>query len=348
MCKGRGQLRYQQGFLTVARTCGQCMGEGQIIKSPCKVCSGEGRIAQERTLKVRIPPGVDEGAQLRVTGEGEGGVAGGPPGDLYVVLHVKQHPFFTRQGNDLYCALPLTFAQAALGAEVDVPILNGVAQLKVHAGTQNGDVLRLRGKGMPSLHARGRGDACYSVVVEVPRKLTSKQRELLEEYQRVSSGEEQGPLVGGFLESLKKLRRLTAGLAARNSAQLTRAPGRRPFGLSCDARGRGAEFGQPGVSTSACPKLALSARGIHAFPWDQLARGALLRQSGVLASPAGTPDMQPGLLAGAPRRCEGRAPRARRPTASLDRLTPGRPGCPPLSQFARVPALPLHPLRPGR
>jgi molecular chaperone DnaJ len=204
-CKGRGQLRYQQGFLTVARTCSQCMGEGQIIKNPCKVCSGEGRVAQERTLKVRIPPGVDEGAQLRVTGEGEGGLAGGPPGDLYVVLHVRQHPFFTRQGNDLYCALPLTFPQAALGAEVDVPVLNGVAQLKVPVGTQNGDVLRLRQKGMPSLHGRGRGDACYGVVVEVPRKLTGKQRELLEEYQRVSSGEEQGPLVGGFLESLKKL-----------------------------------------------------------------------------------------------------------------------------------------------
>jgi molecular chaperone DnaJ len=204
-CKGRGQLRYQQGFLTVARTCAQCSGAGQIIKSPCKTCSGEGRKAQERTLKVRIPPGVDEGAQMRIAGEGEGGLAGGPAGDLYVVLHVRQHAFFTRQGNELYCALPLTFAQAALGAEVDVPVLNGVAQIKVPAGSQNGDVLRLRGKGMPGLHGRGRGDACYTVVVEVPRKLTGKQREVLEEYQRVSSGEEQGPLVGGFLESLKKL-----------------------------------------------------------------------------------------------------------------------------------------------
>ena len=162
-------------------------------------------MAQERTLKVRIPPGVDEGAQMRITGEGEGGWAAARPGDLYVVLHVRPHAFFTRQGNELYCALPLTFPQAALGAEVDVPVLSGVAQLKVPAGTQNGDVLRLRGKGMPGLHGRGRGDACYTVVVEVPRKLTGKQRELLEEYQRVSSGEEQGPLVGGFLESLKKL-----------------------------------------------------------------------------------------------------------------------------------------------
>jgi molecular chaperone DnaJ len=204
-CKGRGQLRYQQGFLTVARTCSQCGGEGQIVKSPCKACTGQGRVARERTLKVRIPPGVDEGAQLRVAGEGEGGLGGGPPGDLYVVLHVRQHAFFTREGNELYCALPLTFPQATLGAEVDVPVLDGVAQLKVPAGTQNGDVLRLRGKGMPGLHGRGRGDACYSVVVEVPRKLTGRQRELLEEFQRISSGEEQGPLVGGFLESLKKL-----------------------------------------------------------------------------------------------------------------------------------------------
>lgn len=205
MCKGRGQLRYQQGFLTVARTCAQCGGEGQIIKSPCKTCHGEGRVARERALKVRIPPGVDEGAQLRVAGEGEGGLGGGPPGDLYVVLHVRPHAFFTREGNDLYCALPLTYPQAALGTEVDVPVLGGVAQLKVPSGTQNGDVLRLRGKGMPGLHGRGRGDACYSVVVEVPRKLTAKQRDLLEEFQRVSSEEEQGPLVGGFLESLKKL-----------------------------------------------------------------------------------------------------------------------------------------------
>jgi molecular chaperone DnaJ len=204
-CKGRGQLRHQQGFLTVARTCPQCGGEGQIIKNPCKACGGEGRVARERTLKVRIPLGVDEGAQMRVVGEGEGGLGGGPPGDLYVVLHVRPHAFFTRQGNELHCALPLTFSQVALGAEVEVPVLDGVAHLKVPAGTQNGDVLRLRGKGMPGLHGRGRGDACYTVVVEVPRKLTGKQRELLEEFQRVSSGEEHGPLVGGFLESLKKL-----------------------------------------------------------------------------------------------------------------------------------------------
>jgi molecular chaperone DnaJ len=162
-------------------------------------------VSRERTLKVRIPPGVDEGAQLRLTGEGEGGLAGGPPGDLYVVLHIRPHEFFTRHGNDLECALPLTFAQAALGAEVDVPSLGGVSQLKVPGGAQNGDQLRLRGKGMPALHGRGRGDIVYGVVVEVPRKLTARQKELLEEFQRASASEEQGPLVGGFLESIKKL-----------------------------------------------------------------------------------------------------------------------------------------------
>ena len=174
-------------------------------RNPCKECGGKGRVPRERTLKVRIPPGVDEGAQLRLTGEGEGGVAGGPTGDLYVVLHLRPHQFFERHGHDLLCRLPLTFAQAALGTEVDVPILGGVAKLKVPTGTQNGDVLRLRGKGMPVLQGRGRGDACYTVLVEVPKKLTARQKELLEEFQRVSADAEHGPLVGGFLESIKKL-----------------------------------------------------------------------------------------------------------------------------------------------
>jgi molecular chaperone DnaJ len=204
-CRGRGQVRYQQGFLTVARTCPQCGGEGQVNRNPCKECAGKGRVARERTLKVRIPPGVDEGAQLRLTGEGEGGVVGGPSGDLYVVLHLRPHQFFERHDHDLHCRLPLTFVQAALGTEVDVPILGGVAKLKVPTGTQNGDVLRLRGKGMPVLQGRGRGDACYSVLVEVPKKLTARQRELLEEFQQASADAEHGPLVGGFLESIKKL-----------------------------------------------------------------------------------------------------------------------------------------------
>jgi molecular chaperone DnaJ len=204
-CKGRGQIRYQQGFLTVARTCPHCGGEGQINRHPCKSCQGQGRTPHERALKVRIPSGVDDGTQLRMTGEGEGGPRGGPPGDLYVVIHVRDHPFFTRHGLDLVCALPLTFPQVALGATVDVPVLDGTAKLEVPAGTQTGEVLRLKGKGMPGLQSRGRGDACYQVVVEVPAKLTPRQRELLEEFERAGSGSDPGPLVGGFLESLKKL-----------------------------------------------------------------------------------------------------------------------------------------------
>ncbi len=204
MCRGRGQLRYQQGFLTVARTCPQCGGEG-ISQTPCRACAGQGRIQQDRVLKVRIPPGVEEGSQLRLTGEGEGGIRGGPPGDLYVVVHIREHPFFTREGAHLYCTLPITFVQAALGGEVDVPTLEGTAKLQIPPGTQNGQVLRLKGRGMPSLHGRGRGDACYRVVVEVPTRLTARQRELLEEFERASRGTDQGPLVSNFLESLRKL-----------------------------------------------------------------------------------------------------------------------------------------------
>jgi molecular chaperone DnaJ len=203
-CKGRGQLRYQQGFLTVARTCPHCAGSGQVNRHPCKACSGQGRVPKERTLKVRIPAGIEDGSQMRLSGEGEGGLAGGPAGDLYVVIHVRPHQFFTREGNDLHCAVPITFAQAALGAEVDVPVLGGLARLKIPAGTQNGASLRLRGKGMPALQGRGKGDAVYTAVVEVPTKLTAKQRELLEAFDQASSPEEPGPLVGGFLEALKK------------------------------------------------------------------------------------------------------------------------------------------------
>jgi molecular chaperone DnaJ len=148
---------------------------------------------------------VDDGAQMRLTGEGEGGLAGGPSGDLYVVLHIRPHQFFTREGLDLHCTVPLTFVQAALGAEVDVPVLGGLARLKVPAGTQSGAQLRLRGKGMPGLHGRGKGDASYTVVIEVPTRLTPRQRELLEEFDGASKDGAQGPLVGGFLDSLKKL-----------------------------------------------------------------------------------------------------------------------------------------------
>jgi len=203
-CKGAGQVRFSQGFLTVARPCPTCGGEGQILKTPCKECRGVGRQRRERLLNVTIPAGVEDGNQLRLSGEGEGGLQGGPPGDLYVVIHVKPHEIFIRRGADLLCELPLTFPQAALGAEVEVPMLNGKGTLSVPAGTQPGEQLRLRGKGMPHLRGRGHGDAVYQVAIEVPARLTARQRELLEEFQQISK-DESGPLLSSWLDRMKKL-----------------------------------------------------------------------------------------------------------------------------------------------
>ena len=196
-------MRFSQGFLTVARPCPQCGGEGQINRAPCKDCRGQGRVRREKLLKITIPPGVEDGNQLRLAGEGEGGVFGGPPGDLYVVLTVKAHDIFVRQGADLLCELPLSFPQAALGDSVEVPVLGGKATLTVPPGTQPGAQLRLRGKGLPHLRGRGHGDAVYQVVLEVPTKLTGRQRELLEEFHRDSG--QHGPLHTSFVERMKQL-----------------------------------------------------------------------------------------------------------------------------------------------
>ncbi|HUG35646.1 MAG TPA: molecular chaperone DnaJ [Candidatus Limnocylindrales bacterium] len=203
-CRGQGQVRFSQGFLTVARPCPQCGGEGQIIRTPCKDCRGQGRVRREHLLKVTIPPGIEDGNQLRLAGEGEGGTAGGSAGDLYVVLHVRPHEIFVRHGADLVCELPLTFPQAALGAAVEVPVLGGKATLTVPAGTQAGQTVRLKGKGMPHLRGRGHGDAVYQIALEVPTRLSSRQRELLEEFQQVSK-DDSGPLLSGFVDRMKKL-----------------------------------------------------------------------------------------------------------------------------------------------
>jgi len=202
-CQGHGQVRFTQGFLTVGRTCPQCGGEGTLVKSPCKECRGQGRIEREHLLKVRIPPGVEHGSQIRLQGEGEAGLRGGASGDLYVVISIKEHDLFTRHGDDLLSQLPLSFPQAALGAEVGVPTLDGPASLRIPPGTQNGDILRLKGKGMPNLRGFGGGDLLFQVVVEVPTKLTAKQRAALEEFERVSQGHE-GPLITRFLERVKR------------------------------------------------------------------------------------------------------------------------------------------------
>jgi molecular chaperone DnaJ len=191
------------GFLTVARPCPKCQGEGQINKSPCKPCRGEGRQRAEHTLSIKIPPGIDDGMQLRLSGEGAGGLNGGPPGDLYVLVRIREHAMFARNGADLHCDLPVSFPQLALGVELEVPVLGGRATLNVPAGSQPGQVVRLRGKGMPHLRDRRHGDACYRLLLEVPQKLNARQREALEAFDAASR--ERGPLATSFLERMKKL-----------------------------------------------------------------------------------------------------------------------------------------------
>jgi molecular chaperone DnaJ len=181
-CGGRGQVTFQQGFFSVARTCGRCRGSGRVITSPCRECRGEGQVAAERKLQIKIPAGVDTGSQLRMSGEGEPGLQGGPPGDLYVFVRVQEHAFFKRDGFDLLCEMPISFSQAALGATLDVPTPDGGrTKLTVPEGTQTGTVLKLRAQGVPHLGARGRGDLHVAVRVVVPTKLTAEQRKLLEQ-----------------------------------------------------------------------------------------------------------------------------------------------------------------------
>jgi len=186
-CAGSGQVRYQQGFFSVARTCHVCRGTGRVIKNPCTDCNGTGRVEREKQMEVKVPAGVETGSRLRVTGEGQAGTQGGVSGDLYVVIHVAEHEQFERQGSNLYEAVPITFAQAALGADLMVKTLDGEEKLKVPMGTQTGTVFRLRGKGMPVLGGRGRGDLFVSATVITPTTLTREQRRLLEQLAEVES-----------------------------------------------------------------------------------------------------------------------------------------------------------------
>ncbi len=180
-CGGRGQVRYQQGFFTVARTCPACSGAGSVITDPCRTCKGQGRMLRQRTKEIEIPAGVEDGMRVRIAEGGESGAFGGPAGDLYVVLHVKEHAFFARDGNDLHCILPISFAQAALGTELTVPTLDGEHHLKVPDGTQSGTTFKLKGKGVPVLNGRGKGDLFVEVRVQTPGKLTKREKELLQE-----------------------------------------------------------------------------------------------------------------------------------------------------------------------
>ncbi|MGA7573539.1 MAG: molecular chaperone DnaJ [Terriglobales bacterium] len=185
-CNGRGQVRYQQGFFSIARTCPTCQGAGSVISDPCPKCKGEGRLVRERVVEAQVPAGVEDGTRIRFTGLGEAGAFGGPGGDLYVVLHVKEHAFFEREGNDLHCVVPISFAQAALGTEIMVPTLEGDHKLKVPEGTQSGTTFRIRGKGVPVLNGHGKGDLHVEMRIQTPGKLNKRQRELLAELGELS------------------------------------------------------------------------------------------------------------------------------------------------------------------
>ncbi|RMH52056.1 MAG: molecular chaperone DnaJ [Zetaproteobacteria bacterium] len=202
-CGGHGQVQMQQGFFAVRRTCPSCHGSGKRIESPCITCGGSGRRRVTKRLKVKIPAGVYDGAQVRVAGEGEGGMHGAPPGDLYIVVSLKPHPIFTREGADLHCTMPITFPQAAMGAEVEAPTLNGKVRIKIPPGTEGGKVFRLRGHGVPDVRNHGqRGDLYVRVQIAVPRKLTPHQQRLLREFAE-SAGDEIYPERSSFLDKVK-------------------------------------------------------------------------------------------------------------------------------------------------
>lgn len=201
-CQGRGQVISSRGFFQVSQTCPRCRGVGQIIEKPCRVCEGEGRVEQASRIKLKIPAGIAEGSRLRSSRNGEAGIRGGPHGDLYVVIHVKEHEIFQRDEDNLYCELPIPFTLAALGGEAAVPTLEGKANLKVPAGTQSGQIFKLREKGIMNVNGRDRGDLLARVVVEVPTKLNSEQRQKLEEFAELC-GEENTPLHKSFFDRAK-------------------------------------------------------------------------------------------------------------------------------------------------
>lgn len=213
-CGGAGKIRHAQGFFTLERTCPTCHGRGQVIDDPCKICGGGGRVTRERTLSVNIPAGVEDGTRIRLAGEGEAGLRGGPPGDLYIFLEVESHEFFQRDGADLHCRVPVSMVSAALGGEFEVPAIDGSkVRVKIPPGTQTGRRFRLAGKGMPVLRAKQTGDMYVQVVVETPQNLTKRQRDLLAEFEKLSSEATQ-PESAGFFSRVKEF---LDGLGSRGS-----------------------------------------------------------------------------------------------------------------------------------
>lgn len=201
-CGGRGQVAFQQGFFTIARPCGPCGGTGRRITKPCATCEGQGRLQSDQTLTVRIPPGVDTGTRLRMTGEGEGGLGGGPPGDLYVVLHVREHSVFERRDLDLFSLVPVTFSQCALGVELTVQTIDGSEKMDLPVGTQSHTRFRLRGHGVPSLDGGGRGDHYVTVQIRTPRRMGKEQRELIEQLAELDGEEHDEP---GLFDRVKNI-----------------------------------------------------------------------------------------------------------------------------------------------
>ena len=205
-CRGAGQVRVSQGPFSIAQTCPRCHGSGKMVAHPCATCSGAGRVKHQKTLSVRIPAGVDEGDRVRLSGEGEAGVNGGPPGDLYVQVHLKPHAVFQRDHDDLHCEMPVSFAAAALGGDVEVPTLDGSAKINVPGGTQTGKTFRLRGKGIKGVRSQAPGDLFCHVVVETPVNLTSRQKELLQEFETISQKDSarHNPRAKGWFDKVKE------------------------------------------------------------------------------------------------------------------------------------------------
>ena len=205
-CNGNGQVRMQQGFFSIQQTCPTCHGSGKVIEEPCAPCRGAGRIKKHKTLSVKIPAGVDEGDRIRLSGEGEAGVNGGPTGDLYVVIHIREHQVFTRDQNDLHCEMPISFTIAALGGEIEIPTLDGAAKIRIPAETQSGKVFRLRGKGIKGVRSNTFGDLMCHVVVETPVNLTARQKDLLQELESINAkdGSRHNPRAKSWMDRVKE------------------------------------------------------------------------------------------------------------------------------------------------
>ena len=191
-CKGTGQVTRSQGFFTISTTCAQCRGEGNIIPHPCKECRGHGKVRKTRKIQIKIPPGVDTGSKIRIRGEGEEGEKGGPPGDLFVFIYVEAHDFFSREGDDIVCQIPISFPQAALGTEIEVPTLTGKRNLDIPKGIESGEILRIKGEGFPKARGYGRGDQIVQIIVKTPNNLTKRQEEILREFEGLSKKKDKG------------------------------------------------------------------------------------------------------------------------------------------------------------